>query len=198
MDVSGVVKRGGTALLIDHVDEPSSRRLLEDVRAAHWLPSKTLRGQRLRSMPRVLCRSSCSNPRRPCWRPQIAAEARNAAKHAGRQGHCPPETRAADADRAPAGRARRARRRRGSDPGSPVGSEPGAVDTFTRPHMTPVTHVVYAVHYSVHELETSSMPELSRCPWLPTHNLAYVAFEVLPGHAHSGWQRCETWEIAGA
>jgi hypothetical protein len=51
--------------------------------------------------------------------------------------------------------------------------------------MTPVTHVVYAVH-------------LSRCPWLPTHNLAYVAFEVLPGHAHSGWQRCETWEIAGA
>jgi hypothetical protein len=138
------------------------------------------------------------HPRRPCCRPQIAAEARNAAKHAGRQGHCPPETRAADADRAPAGRARRARRRRGSDPGNSVGSEPGAVDTFTRPHMTPVTHVVYAVHYSVHELETSSVPELSRCPWLPTHNLAYVAFEVLPGHAHSGWQRCETWEIAGA
>lgn len=82
--------------------------------------------------------------------------------------------------------------------GYSVGSQPGAVDTFTRPHMTPVTHVVYAVHYSVHELETSSMPELSRCPWLPTHNLAYVAFEVLPGHAHSGWQRCETWEIAGA
>lgn len=196
MDVSGVVKRGGTALLIDHVDEPSSRRLLEDVRAAHWLPSKTLRGQRLRSMPRVLCRSSCSNPRRPCWRPQIAAEARNAAKHAGRQAIAHPKlgpptltARLRDALVEHDGGL-------GSDPGNSVGSEPGAVDTFTRPHMTPVTHVVYA--YSVHELETSSMPELSRCPWLPTHNLAYVAFEVLPGHAHSGWQRCETWEIAGA
>jgi hypothetical protein len=156
-------------------------------------PQLVVEPQRCRSI-QLGCRVG-----RRSWRITAVTEhARNTAKYAGRQGHCLSETRAFDADRAPAGRARRARRRGGSGPGDSIGCEPGAVDTFTRPHMTPVTHLVYAVHHSVHDQETRSMPELSRCPGLPTHNLAYVAFEVLAGHAHSGWQRYETWEIAGA